>query len=36
MRLYERRGFQREGTLRDEFCIGGRFVDDVLMAKHLA
>jgi len=36
MRLYERRGFQREGTLRDEFCIGGRFVDDVVMAKHLA
>jgi ribosomal protein S18 acetylase RimI-like enzyme len=36
MRLYERHGFQREGALRDEFCIGGRFVDDVLMAKHLA
>jgi len=36
MRLYGRHGFQREGTLRDEFCIGGRFVDDVLMAKHLA
>jgi len=36
MRLYERCGFQREGTLRDEFCIGGRFVDDVVMAKHLA
>jgi len=36
MRLYERHGFQREGTLRDEFCIGGRFVDDVVMAKHLA
>ena len=35
MRLYERHGFQREGTLRDEFCIGGRFVDDVLMARHL-
>ena len=35
MRLYERHGFQREGTLRDEFRIGGRFVDDVLMAKHL-
>ena len=35
MRLYERHGFQREGTLRDEFCIGGRFVDDVVMAKHL-
>ena len=36
MRLYERRGFQREGTLRDEFRIDGRFVDDVLMAKQLA
>ena len=36
MRLYGRHGFQREGTLRDEFCISGRFVDDVLMAKHLA
>jgi RimJ/RimL family protein N-acetyltransferase len=36
MRLYERYGFQREGTLRDEFWIGGRFVDDVLMAKRLA
>jgi ribosomal protein S18 acetylase RimI-like enzyme len=36
MRLYERHGFQREGSLRDEFCIGGRFVDDVVMAKHLA
>jgi ribosomal protein S18 acetylase RimI-like enzyme len=36
MRLYERHGFQREGTLRDEFRIGGRYVDDVLMAKHLA
>ena len=36
MRLYERHGFEREGTLRDEFRIGGRFVDDVLMSKHLA
>ena len=35
LRLYERLGFQREGTLRDEFCIGGRSVDDVVMAKHL-
>ena len=36
MRLYERHGFRREGTLRDEFLIEGRFVDDVLMTKHLA
>lgn len=36
MRLYERHGFQREGTLRDEFFIGGLFVDDVVMAKRLA
>jgi RimJ/RimL family protein N-acetyltransferase len=34
--LYERHGFRREGTLRDEFLIEGRFVDDVLMTKHLA
>jgi RimJ/RimL family protein N-acetyltransferase len=36
LRLYERLGFEREGTLREEFRIGGRYVDDVLMAKHLA
>ena len=36
MRLYERLGFQREGILRGEFHIGGRYVDDVLMTKHLA
>jgi len=36
LRLYERLGFQREGTLRGEFRIGGGYVDDVLMAKHLA
>jgi len=36
LRLYERHGFRREGTLRDEFLIEGRFVDDVLMTKHLA
>jgi len=36
MRLYGRHGYQREGTLRDEFNIDGRFVDDVIMAKHLA
>ena len=36
MRLYERLGFRSEGILRDEFCIGGRYVDDVIMAKHFA
>jgi ribosomal protein S18 acetylase RimI-like enzyme len=35
IRLYERHGFVREGTLREEFCINGRFVDDVMMAKKL-
>ena len=35
IRLYERHGFVREGTLREEFCINGRFVDDVMMAKQL-
>lgn len=35
LRLYERAGFQREGTLRAEFCIHGQYVDDVIMAKHL-
>jgi ribosomal protein S18 acetylase RimI-like enzyme len=33
--LYERHGFVREGTLLEEFCINGRFVDDVMMAKKL-
>jgi ribosomal protein S18 acetylase RimI-like enzyme len=33
--LYERQGFTREGTLLEEFCINGRYVDDVLMAKRL-
>jgi ribosomal protein S18 acetylase RimI-like enzyme len=36
LRLYERLGFRREGTLRDEFRIDGRYVDDVLMAKRLS
>lgn len=36
LRLYERAGFCREGTLREEFFIAGRYVDDVLMAKHLS
>ncbi len=35
IRLYERQGFTREGTLVDEFLINGRYVDDVLMAKRL-
>lgn len=35
IRLYERRGFLREGALLDEFLINGRYVDDVLMAKRL-
>ena len=35
LRLYERLGFRQEGTLREEFLIDGRYVDDVLMAKHL-
>jgi ribosomal protein S18 acetylase RimI-like enzyme len=35
IRLYERHGFMREGTLLEEFRINGRFVDDVMMAKKL-
>jgi ribosomal protein S18 acetylase RimI-like enzyme len=35
IRLYERHGFTREGTLLEEFRINGRYVDDVLMAKRL-
>ena len=35
IRLYQRHGFVREGTLLAEFCINGRFVDDVMMAKQL-
>jgi ribosomal protein S18 acetylase RimI-like enzyme len=35
IRLYERHGFVREGTLLEEFRINGRFVDDVMMAKKL-
>lgn len=31
--LYEGLGYVREGVLRDEFIIHGRFVDDVMMAK---
>ena len=35
IRLYERLGFAREGALLEEFCINGRYVDDVMMAKRL-
>ncbi|HEY2308634.1 MAG TPA: GNAT family N-acetyltransferase, partial [Streptosporangiaceae bacterium] len=35
IRLYERQGFAREGTLLEEFLINGRYVDDVMMAKRL-
>jgi ribosomal protein S18 acetylase RimI-like enzyme len=35
LRLYERLGFCREGTLREEFLIDGRYVDDVLMGRCL-
>ena len=31
-RLYESCGFTAEGILREEFFLGGRYVDDVLMA----
>lgn len=31
-RLYESCGFMVEGVLREEFFLGGRYVDDVLMA----
>lgn len=35
IRLYERAGFVREGTLADEFLIDGKYVDDLIMAKSL-
>ena len=35
-RLYERCGFVVEGVLREEFRLDGAFVDDVMMARHLA
>jgi ribosomal protein S18 acetylase RimI-like enzyme len=34
--LYESCGFTVEGVLREEFKLGGRYVDDVLMALDLA
>ena len=33
-RLYEACGFVVEGVFRDEFLLDGRFVDDVVMARH--
>jgi ribosomal protein S18 acetylase RimI-like enzyme len=33
--LYEACGFVVEGLLRDEFRLGGRYVDDVFMARYL-
>jgi ribosomal protein S18 acetylase RimI-like enzyme len=32
LRLYAAVGFEREGALRGEFRIGGRYVDDLFMA----
>ena len=34
-RLYARCGFVEEGVLREEFLLGGRYVDDVIMARYL-
>lgn len=34
--LYAACGFVVEGVLREEFLLGGRYVDDVLMARPLA
>jgi len=33
--FYERLGFRVQGRLVEEFCIGGRYVDDILMYKML-
>lgn len=33
--VYESCGFQVEGVLREEFLLQDRYVDDVLMARHL-
>ena len=33
--LYESAGFEVEGVLREEFFLGGRYVDDLLMARDL-
>jgi ribosomal protein S18 acetylase RimI-like enzyme len=34
-RLYDRAGYQTEGTLREEFLIDDHYVDDILMARPL-
>jgi len=34
-RLYARCGFAEEGVLRQEFLLGGTYVDDVLMARFI-
>lgn len=34
-RLYEKCGFVTEGLLREEFLLMDRYVDDVLMARHI-
>jgi RimJ/RimL family protein N-acetyltransferase len=34
--LYTACGFVVEGVLREEFWLGGRYVDDVLMARTLS
>lgn len=33
--LYESEGFVVEGVLPEEFCLGGKYVDDVLMGRGL-
>jgi ribosomal protein S18 acetylase RimI-like enzyme len=33
--LYEACGFTVDGVLRDEFLLGGRYVDDVMMSRAL-
>lgn len=35
MRLYRACGFEIEGALREEFFVGGRYVDDWAMARQL-
>lgn len=35
-RLYEKCRFVTEGLLREEFLLMDRYVDDVLMARHIA